>query len=145
MYHNRKKSLVLATSSLTNGATGTGSVDTIGYDRLELTVLQTTSNNTTNNLSVCKLSESDTTDATNYSDITKFVGDGTGGFTVPVADTSNSQLYVFNLDLRARKRYIKLTVSPVTTQSITAIASLSKAEQMPVTAADANVGLLVEG
>ncbi len=140
-----KAVLVLATTSLTNGATGTGSVDTLGFDFLSLDVLQTTSNNTTNNLSVCKLSESDTTDATNYSDITAFVGDGAGGFTVPAADTSNSQLYKFNLDLRGHKRYIKFTGSPVTTQSLTAIANLSKAEQAPVDATGAGVALLVEG
>jgi hypothetical protein len=140
-----KAVLVLATTSLTNGATGTGSVDTLGYDFLSLDLLQTTSNNTTNNLSVCKLSESDTTDATNYSDITAFVGDGTDGFTVPAADTSNSQLYKFNMDLRGRKRYIKLTASPLTTQSLTAIANLHKAEQAPVSATNAGVAVLVEG
>lgn len=145
MYPQTKAVLVLATTSLTNGATGTGSVDTLGYSRLSLDVLQTTSNNTTNNLSVCKLSESDTTDATNYSDITAFVGDGADGFTIPAADTSSSQLYKFNLDLRARKRYIKFAGSPVTTQSLTAIANLSRGEQDPVTATNAGVSLLVEG
>lgn len=145
MNPNSKAVLVLATTSLTNGATGTGSVDTLGYDFLSLDVLQTTSNAVSNNLSVCKLAESDTTDSTNYSDVTKFVGDGTGGFTVPNADTSNSQLYKLNMNLRGRKRYIKLSASPVTTQSVTAIANLSRAEQAPVTAANAGVAVLVEG
>lgn len=145
MYQQTKAVIVLAPTSTTNGATSTGSVDTLGYDRLSIDVFQTTSNNTTNNLSVCKLSESDTTDATNFSDITAFVGDGVGGFTVPVADTSNNQLYKFNLDLRGRKRYIKFTASPVTTQTIAAIANLSKAEEAPITASKAGVALLVEG
>lgn len=145
MNPNSKAVLVLATTSLTNGATGTGSVDTLGYDFLSLDVLQTTSNAVTNNLSVCKLAESDTTDSTNYSDVTKFVGDGTGGFTVPNADTSNSQLFKMNMNLRGRKRYIKLSASPVTTQSITAIANLHRGEQAPVTAANVGVALLVEG
>lgn len=140
-----KAVLALATTSVTNGGTATGVVDTLGYDFLSLDLLQTTSNNTTNNLSVCKLAESDTTDATNYSDVTAFVGDGTGGFTVPVADTSNSQLYKFNMDLRGRKRYIKLSASPLTTQSLTAIANLHLGEQSPVSAANANVAVLVEG
>lgn len=145
MIQNAKAVLVLATTSLTNGATGTGSVDCMGFDKLSLDILQTTSNNTTNKLATCKLSESDTTDATNFSDITAFVGGGAGGFTVPAADTSNSQLYKLNVDLRGRKRYIKLSVSPVTTQSLTAIANLTKAEQQPVSAANAGVALLVEG
>jgi hypothetical protein len=145
MKPNTKAVLVLATTSLTNGATGTGSVDTLGYDFLSLDVLQTTSNVVSNKLSVCKLSESDTTDATNYSDVAAFVGGGTGGFTIPSADTSNSQLYKMNMDLRARKRYIKLSASPVTTQSITAIANLSLAEQSPVSATNAGVAALVVG
>ena len=145
MLSQSKAVLALATTSVTNAGTATGVVDTLGFSRLSLDVLQTTSNNTTNNLSVCKLSESDTTDATNYSDITKFVGDGAGGFTVPAADTSNSQLYKFNLDLKGRKRYIKFTGSPVTTQSLTAIANLTRGENDPITAATAGVALLVEG
>mgnify|MGYP003394132756 FL=1 len=140
-----KAVLALATTSVTNAGTATGSVDTLGYDFLALDLLQTTSNAVSNNLSVCKLSESDTTDATNYSDVPAFVGDGTGGFTIPNADTSNSQLYKFNMDLRGRKRYIKLSASPLTTQSLTAIANLHKAEQSPVSATDAGVSVLVEG
>jgi hypothetical protein len=145
MLSHPKAVLALATTSVTNAGTATGSIDVMGYDRLSLDVLQTTSDDTTNNLSVCKLSESDTTDATNYSDITAFVGDGTGGFTIPAANTSVSQLYKFNLDLRGRKRYIKLTASPVTTQSITAIGNLTRGEQDPMTATNAGVALLVEG
>ena len=145
MLSQPKAVLALATTSVTNAGTATGVVDTLGYSRLSLDVLQTTSNAVTNNLSVCKLSESDTTDATNYSDITKFVGDGAGGFTIPAADTSNSQLYKFNLDLKGRKRYIKFTGSPVTTQSLTAIANLTRGENDPITAATAGVALLVEG
>lgn len=140
-----KAAIMLAPTSLTNGATGTGQVDTMGFDFLSIDVFQTTSNNVTNNLSVCKLSESDTTDATNFSDVTKFVGDGVGGFTVPNADTQNNQLYKMNMDLRGRKRYIKFTASPVTTQTIGATANLFKAEQLPVVAADAGVAALVEG
>lgn len=145
MFPQSKALVLLAATSLTNGATGTGAIDTLGYDYLSIDLLQTTSNNTTNNLSVCKLSHSDTTDATNYSDITAFVGDGAGGFTIPVADTQNSQLYKFNLDLRGKKRYIKFTGSPVTTQTLAAIANLFRAEEAPVTATKAGVGVLVEG
>lgn len=145
MLRTTKAVHMLAPTSTTNAATSTGSVDTLGYDYLSIDVIQATSNNTTNNLSVCKLSESDTTDATNYSDITKFVGDGVGGFTVPVADTSNHQLYKFNLDLRGRKRYIKITMSPVTTQILQAVANLGRAEQSPETATDVGVALLVQG
>lgn len=143
----RAKKIVhmLAPTSTTNAATSTGSVDTLGYNYLDVVVVQATSNNVTNNLSVCKLSQSDTTDATNYSDITKFVGDGAGGFTIPDADTSNHQLYALRLDLRGRKRYIKITMSPLTTQILQAIAVLTRGEQSAENKTDAGVALLVEG
>jgi hypothetical protein len=136
---------MLAPTSVTNAGTATGSFDTLGFDRVSIDVIQATGDVVSNNLSVCKLSESDTTDATNYSDIAKFVGDGAGGFTIPNADTSAHQLYKFNLDARARKRYLKITMSPLTTQILQAVANLSRAEQLPVIAADAGVALLVEG
>jgi len=136
---------MLAPTSVTAAGTATGSVDTLGFDRVSIDVIQATADAVSNNLSVCKLSESDTTDATNYSDITKFVGDGAGGFTIPNASTAAHQLYKFNLDVRARKRYLKITMSPLTTQILQAVANLSRAEQLPVTATDAGVALLVEG
>lgn len=140
-----KAVVAIAPQSVTNGQTVTGNIDTLGYDWLTLDVYQATSNNTTNNLSTCKLSESDTTDATNFSDITKFVGDGTGGFTIPAANTSDGQVYKFNVNLRGRKRYLKLTVTPVTTQIMGAFANLGIAEQAPVSATNAGVAALVEG
>jgi len=147
MKPSAKRSIVINQASTTNAATASGNVDTLGFDHLELDVLMATSNAATNNPSVLKLSESDDTVVTNFADITAAVGDGTGGFTIPNAETAatNEPYGVkFNVDLRGRKRYLKLSVSPLTTQVITAIANLTRADEAPITAAQANVDALVE-
>ncbi len=140
-----KQVIAINQASTTNAATAAGNIDCRGYDFATIDVITTTSNDTTNNPSVLKLAESDDTVVSNFADITAFVGDGAGGFTIPDAVTSGDWGVKFNVDLRYRKRYLRVSVSPVTTQSITAIANLHKAEQAPVNTTDANVKALVEG
>lgn len=141
----RKQVIAINQASTTNAGTASGNIDTLGYDHAEIDIITTTSNDTTNNPSVLKLSESDDTVVTNFSDITKFVGDGAGGFTIPAAVTSGNWGVKMSVDLRNRKRYLKVSVSPVTTQVITAIANLHKGDEGPNSATDAGVNALVEG
>lgn len=139
------KKSVAFNAGVTNGNTATGVIDRLGYDYVSIDVLMTTSNNTTNKPSVLKLSESD--DAITYADVSGFVG-GTD-FTVPAAVTAATSntlpVATLNVDCKARKRYLKVSVSPVTTQDVTIVANLTRAEQLPVTAATANTGVLVVG
>lgn len=130
-----KAAVVINDSGVTNGETATGNIDTLGYEWMKLDVMMTTSNDTTNNPTTLKLSESDDTEATNFSDITRFVGDGAGGFTIPAAVTSGNWIQTFNVDLRGRKRYLKLSVAVLTTQGIHAIANLGLGDEAPVSAA----------
>lgn len=139
-----KAAVVINDSGVTNGETATGNIDTRGFDWMKLDVMMTTSDDTTNNPSTLKLTESDDTEATNFSAITKFTGDGAGGFTIPAAVTSGNWIASFNVDLRGRKRYLKLSVTPVTTQGVHAIANLGLADEAPVSAAD-DVKVIVEG
>lgn len=140
-----KQVIVFAPTSTTNGATTTGQIDCLGFDHLSVDIVAPTADVVSNKFSVCKLSHSDTTDATNYSDLTKFVAGGVGGFTLANANTSAAYGVKLNVDLRAVKRYVKLSVSPRTTQVLAAVANLQKAEQSPLTAAAAGVNTLVEG
>lgn len=140
-----KAVLAISPASTTNGATQTGNIDTLGYDHVSIDVIATTADVVSNKFSVCKLSHSDTTNATDFSDITKFVGGGAGGFTVASADTSAAYIVKFNVDARTLKRYLKVTVSPRTTQTIAAVANLQRGEQTPTSATNANVNTLVEG
>ena len=131
--------------SVTNGATVSGNVDTKGYDWLVVDVVTSTSNDTTNNPATLKLSESDDTVATNFSDIGTFKGDDTSdGFTIPNAVTSGAWGVQMRVDLRGRKRYIKLSVSPVTTQVISGVASLGRGDEAPVSASG-DAKAVVEG
>lgn len=141
--------LAIASASVTNGATATATpIDTSppGGPRarhLSLDLALTTADVVSNKPSVLKLQHSDDTVASNFADISGFVG-GTD-FTIPNADTANPNLYKFNVNLQGKKRYIRAQISPRTTQTITGIANLSWNDQMPVTASKAGVLALIEG
>jgi hypothetical protein len=149
MLPSLKPVLCFSDTSITNGGTQTGSIDTldttngIRYDFLALALVEATSDVVSNKPSVLKLSHSDTTDATNYSDISGFVG-GTD-FTVPSANTSAKTLTLFNVDLRGKKRYIKLSWSPRTTVIAGAWGVLSRGSQAPSNATLAGIKQLIEG
>lgn len=134
-----KSEIVISPTATTNAATTTGTLDTLGFDFAVIDVCSTTSDDTTNNFSVLTLSEGDTTSS--YAALKT----GDTDFTIPAADTSVDEVVAqFRVDLRARKRHLKLTVSPVTTQTIWATAQLYRADELPVTAAKANVAVLVD-
>ena len=137
-----KQVIVIDQASTTNGATATGLIDTKGFDWLTLDVITSTSDDATNNPSVLKLSECDTSNGS-FSDVDGFVGDD--DFTIPNAVTSGSWGVKMNVDLVGRKRYLKLSVSPTTTQTITAIANLGLAKEAPYDKTGAGVKALVEG
>lgn len=137
-----KQVIAINQASTTNAATASGNIDRLGYDYATIDVITTTSNAVTNNPSVLKISESDDTVVTNFSDVSGAVGDS--DFTIPNAVTQGDWGVKFGIDLRGRKRYLKVSLSPVTTQSVTAIANLFKGDEGPDSAADANVKALVE-
>ena len=145
MFPQMKSDLFLQTTSVTNAGTVTANLDTLGFDFVSIDVISTTSDSATNNPSVFKLSESDDTVVTNFADITALVGDGSGGWVVPnwFTATANAKTVKFNVDLRHRKRYLRLAISPLTTQSFTAIANFARGETTPINTTDANVLALV--
>ena len=146
MFPQSKVVVFLLTTSVTNAGTATSqNLDCMGADFVSIDLVQTTSNNTTNNPSVLKLQQSDTTDASNFSDLSGFVGDT--DFTIPTVGTNTATIssYKFNVDMRHRKRYLRLLVSPVTSQDFTALANLHLNERSPVSAADVNASVVVSG
>lgn len=142
MFPSSKQVIAINQASTTNAGTASGNIDRLGYDWATIDIITTTSDDTTNNPSVLKLSESDDTVVTNFANISGAVGDT--DFTIANAVTSGDWGMKFNVDLRGRKRYIKVSVSPLTTQVITAIANLYKGDALPVNTTDANVKNLVE-
>lgn len=131
--------------SKTAGATASGYIDRLGYDYLLANVDATSPDVVSNKPSVLKLSHSDITDATGFSDISGFVG-GTD-FTVGngLTTTSVANTYQFGVDLIGKKRYIKLSVSPLTTQVVAGNGFLFSGKQAPIAAANAGVLNLVHG
>ena len=134
-----KSLIAISPTSTTNAATTTGSFDTLGYDYAVIDVMSTTSNDTTNNFSVLTLSEGDTT--ASYT----AVSTGDTDFTIAAADTASDQVVAqWRVDLRGRKRYLKISASPVTTQTIWSHVQLTRGDETPVSAANAGAAVLVD-
>lgn len=137
--------------TLTNGGTGMVEVDTLGYDHWSLDVQLSAANTTSNGPTVVKLGESDVTGTSNYTTLTQFSGATATatnvGFLVPITGvlTSQPNVYRFNVDTRARRRYLLVSVSPRTTATLVVNARGGKGEELPVNASKANVQTFVEG
>lgn len=127
--------------STTNAATASGYADTRGFKFASIILNGSASNTASNNCSVLKITEGDTTAASTA--ITALTGDS--GFTIANAKTVASVIAKFNIDLRSRKRYLKLTVSPTTTQVLSATMELFKGElSTPDSTSEAGCDNLVE-
>ena len=141
--------LLFADISKTAAATATGMVDTKGYDFCQINLVEATSNVVSNKPTVLKITESETTNLTDAAAIVAFTGgvalSATVGFVIATANTSVTTITSFNIDLRGRKRYLFLSVSPATTQIDGAWGSLSRGEISPITAAQAAIKQLIEG
>ncbi len=139
-----KTVVAITAQSVTNAATVTGNIDRIGFNYCELDVLLAGGNSATNNPSVLNIGESDDTVVTNFANITGLVGDT--GFTIPDigTDTAATTVVKFRLDLKKRKRFLRVTISPITTELLSAVAQLHKWEKAPVGTTDAGVATVVD-
>jgi len=124
-----KRTLLIAPVASTNGETNTANLDCKGQNFVEIDVQIGAFNGGTNGVSplVCKLSESDDTVVTNFADIS--------GASAASSITASGNCRFF-VDLKARKRYLRLTFSPATASTnsstvVTAIARFSKADAAP--------------
>lgn len=119
-------------------ATATLTIDRLGFDHVSVSAIRA-SNASTVFASVLKVEESDSS-ASGYSDVTALVGGGTGGFTIPaVTATESSAVVQLDIDCRAKKRYLKVSMTPGASSTLALVAGLSKAEVAPVNAAQKNV------
>lgn len=122
-------------ATLATNATATGWVDTRGYDYCSVIVAVGTSSSAA--LTALKLMEGSATNSTTA--IVALTG-GTAtsssvGFVIPTHatnGTSTSQAYaVMNVDCRKRARYLVMNLTPAATNTVTALAVLSRADEMP--------------
>ncbi len=147
---------VLAINAVSATAAGTVTsavIDTLGYDWATTDVWGTTQSASTQagSPSIFKLQESDSTTASTFVDIVGFRG---GSATATNVDfvvgigyvtTNSNNSYKFNVDCRARKRYLSVVISPTTSQTFFAVANLGRGEASPSTATKAGTLNLVEG
>lgn len=145
MFHaqNDKVLATLPTAAVGATATSTLTIDRLGYDHVSVSAIRA-SNASTVFAGVLKVEESDNN--SDYSNVTALVGGGTGGFTIPaVSDTNSAAIVKMDIDCRAKKRYLKVSMTPGASATIGIVAHLSKAEEAPVSASEAGVIGLVKG
>lgn len=145
MIHAQNDKVVAALPTGTTGsdATATMTIDTVGYDHASITVMRA-SNAATTFASVLKVEESDNN--SDYSNVTALVGGGTGGFTIPaVSATGSVSVVKMDVDTKARKRYLKVSMTPSTAVNVAMSARLSRAEVAPAAASEAGVIGWVKG
>jgi hypothetical protein len=140
---NDKVVAALPAGVTASSETATMTIDTVGYDHASVTVMRA-SNAATTFASVLKVEESD--DNSSYANVTALVGGGVGGFTIPaVSATGSVSVVKMDIDTKARKRYLKVSMTPSTAVNVAMSARLSRGEVSPETAAQAGVIGLVKG
>jgi hypothetical protein len=135
-----KNVIAITPQSVTAAGTASSDVliDTKGWDYVNISVFMDSANVVSNTLSVLKVEEGDTT-----SSVATFAGCVSGtDYTIATnayTTTSNQNIWSFNINTGPRKRYLKVSASPRTTNVIGAVATLSRGEKGPTTAAEAGV------
>ena len=141
-----KVSVMISPQTVTSTGTLSGYVDTRGFDYAEILLVASTTDAPTNNPTLLYIREHDTTtSATSMTAITAFAGDGASGFTVASWSSTVDNSTLFCIDLKGRKRYLGIAISPLTTHTLTAVANLYRGDEMPIGTTAANVINLVTG
>lgn len=139
------KTLASLSDDIATSATHSHEIDTLGYKYASIDVcfekVAAAGTNSAVAL-VCKLQHGDTTSS--YSDLTGYVG-GTS-FTIPTpANTTADTVVRFDVDLRGRRRYLKVMATGNATGSVYSVARLGKPEDGPDTAAEKGANAAVAG
>lgn len=144
MNHNQQQKVVLVTppvASVNNAAVLTTTIDTLGFDSCTIYFGIGVADAA---LTVLKVQESDYANMSGGADVTGLVW-GTssniaGSTSTLPASTNDNTVFAFDIDLKARKRYLDVgaTVGAAGTTGAfcTCMALLSRAEQGPVTASN---------
>ena len=136
----------LPTAAVGATATSTLTIDRLGYDHVSVSAIRA-SNASTLFASVLKVEESDSA-STGYTDVAALVAGGVGGFTLPAisaAGTASAAVVKLDIDARAKKRYLRVSMTPGASATLGIVARLSKAEEAPVSASEAGVIALGTG
>ena len=143
---------MIAPGTVGAASTTEAGIDTLGYDYCTIDVINGNIATNATAVTFIQVSESDTVLPTAYTDGAAIVAltgaaatSATAGFVLPTPSTCTvvpvGSNFRFNIDLRGRKRYLGLLVTPAQTWSLSAVAMLSRAHvdpAMPVVAVATN-------
>jgi len=149
---NNKAQCVIPTDSVATNATAEMSFSRVGnngetFDYANILVHVGTSSTSSAVMSTLKLAESDdTTVASSMTDIVAFTG-GTetstsAGFVIPTSQAGGGNLVEFQVDLRKRKKYLSLNMTPGQTLVCGATALLSRASESQDSTSDMQISNL---
>jgi hypothetical protein len=130
--------VIVPGATVASNATASGSIDTLGYNYCVISCLAGTSATASHTLSTLTLSHN-TSAATGGTNLA--VGDT--DFTIPTSNVT-TPIAQLRVDLRGKKRYLVLQMTPDTSAYVSAVAHLFKGDTSPVSATNAGVGVLHE-
>ena len=153
MIHSNDKAMcVIPLATTATNATAKMSFSKIGnggekFDYANILVHVGTSATTSAVMTTIKLSESDTASSvSSMTDIVAFTGgtatSSTVGFVIPTAQAGGGNLVEFRVDLRKRKKYVGLSLTPAQGLILGATAMLSRASESQDTTTDAQISNL---
>ncbi len=123
---NTKVVSLITPQSVATNATATATVSCVGFRYAEVVL----------HLATQTASNVDTTMTLTEGDSSTFVTNADLTMTTAAPDTSSAQVYKWFLDLRKRKKNLKITYTSVGAARVaSAFVTLSRAEQAPTTAA----------
>jgi hypothetical protein len=139
------KTVASLSDDITTSATHSMEIDTLGFKVASIDVafekVAAAGTNSAVAL-VLKLQHGDSTSS--YSDLSGYVG-GTS-FTIPTpANTTSDVVVRFDVDLRGKKRYLKVVATGNATGSVYSVARLGKPEDGPDTATEKGASVAVVG
>jgi beta-mannanase len=139
------KTVASLSDDITTSATHSMEIDTLGFKVASIDVafekVAAAGTNSAVAL-VLKLQHGDSTSS--YSDLTGYVG-GTS-FTIPTpANTTSDVVVRFDVDLRGKKRYLKVVATGNATGSVYSVARLGKPEDGPDTATEKGASVAIVG
>ena len=139
---NTKCVCMIAPGTVAAASTTEAGLDTYGYDYCTIDVINGNTATNATAVTFIQVSESDTVLPTAYTDGTAIVAltgaaavSATAGFVLPTPSTCTvvpvGSNFRFNIDLKGRKRYLGLLVTPAQTWSLSAVAMLSRVQDGP--------------
>jgi hypothetical protein len=141
-----KSVVALGPVSLTAAGVATSAtIDAKGYEELQLVVTRTTHSN--DYITTLTIQNSDTDVASNFATITGYV-QGTDYSAASLSGGTNAATEkaagVFNLDLRGKKRYFRVSVTNGAVAAVIGVTgTLARPEQAPITATLQNASVVV--